>query len=157
LPGGHDPLPAAPGARHGAPRAGSVAASGVRARRRMMRCEQVEALSGDYVDGRLAARAARAVAAHLNGCAACRSLVEDFRRNKGLLAHNAPRAAEPEFGNRALAHAREAAPAARQRLGLQTLLQWQRGAAWATAAASLAVGVLFPVRFQEWQRAGAKN
>jgi len=122
-----------------------------------MRCEQVEALSSDYVDGRLAARPRRALEAHLHGCAACRALVEDFQQIKGLLARSAPPAAEPEFWDRALARAREAAPAARQRLSLRTLLQWQRGAAWATAAASLAVGVLFPVRFQEWQRAGAKN
>jgi anti-sigma factor RsiW len=123
----------------------------------MMRCERVEELSSDYVDGRLAARPAGEVEAHLRTCSDCRSLVGDIQQIKALLARTAPPTAEPEFWNRALARARAAAPAARQRLNLQALLQWQRGAAWATATASLAVGVLFPVRFQEWQRAGAKN
>jgi len=122
-----------------------------------MRCEQVEALGSEYVDGRLGARLARRVEAHLQACPACRALVADFAAMKSLLASRQPPAPPAEFWDRALARSRQAAPVAGRRIALPSLLQWQRGAAWATAVASLSLGVLLPLRVQEWQRAGQPN
>ncbi len=55
-----------------------------------MECAELEALLCDYVDGTLAEEQARAVREHLEGCAACRELVEDASRAVAFLRRLQP-------------------------------------------------------------------
>jgi hypothetical protein len=44
-----------------------------------MNCSEAQAAIGDYVDGTLDAASRRSLAAHMETCAACRSMAEDFQ------------------------------------------------------------------------------
>lgn len=72
-----------------------------------MKCVELETLICDFVDGTLGAAERATVELHLEGCAACRELVEDSRAVLGFLE----RASEPEppaeLVNRILYEARQ--------------------------------------------------
>jgi anti-sigma factor RsiW len=122
-----------------------------------MNCERLRELSSEYVDGRLAARRARKVEAHLQACAGCRAAVRDFETMKAWLARTEPPAAEAAFWDRALARVRGATSAERapRRPTIGYLLGWQRAVAWSTAAAAVALGIIAPLRVHQWQQPGS--
>jgi hypothetical protein len=78
--------------------------------------------------------------------------MRDFGRVKAALAASNPRASGPEFWERALRRARVEQPAASRRAALNSLLRWQRGAAWVTAAAAAALLLAVPLRLPGWQQ-----
>jgi anti-sigma factor RsiW len=51
-----------------------------------MQCDRAGELIGAYLDQELDAETRREVAAHLDGCAACSAMADDFRRMSGKLA-----------------------------------------------------------------------
>lgn len=78
-----------------------------------MNCENIKPLVSEYVDGTLAPERQRLVRAHLEQCAACARLAEDFRA-LGRLLHGLPAAQmtagfESDLAAR-LAHARRPSP-----------------------------------------------
>ncbi len=72
-----------------------------------MKCIELEALICDYVDGTLSAAERATVELHLEGCAACRELVEDSRAVVGFLETVAEVEPPAELVNKILYEARQ--------------------------------------------------
>lgn len=103
-----------------------------------MRCEEVDLLLDDYLDGTLAEGDAAAVAAHLERCEACRTIAADLRsilHDAGALSGIEPaRDLWPEI---------ERVVGSRKWLGLGSVTRFRqapRGRALLAAAAMLVVG-----------------
>lgn len=72
-----------------------------------MKCIELEALICDYVDGALSAAERATVELHLEGCAACRELVDDSRSVLGFLETAAEVEPPAELVNKILYEARQ--------------------------------------------------
>lgn len=102
-----------------------------------MRCSSCESFVGEYVEGALAPRRARAVAAHLRTCPACRALYDRLRNVDALLVTARAPELAPEFTRSVMERVRTMPPPPRERRRLLPLALLYLGFAWAAAIATI--------------------
>jgi hypothetical protein len=107
-----------------------------------MNCDRYADAIAELVDGTLTGDGRRALEAHLDGCAACRTLVSDLQQIRRVAGTLEPLDAPPAVWARVSG---EIARAPRTRVGLRALVfqpQWLAAAAAVVAAAGVTAALL---------------
>jgi hypothetical protein len=102
-----------------------------------MSCSSAEAFFEPFLDGKLAGTQRAALLAHVDGCAGCRSVLEELRVVDGLLTTPREVALAPNFTFATMAETRALHAPACYRPPVRAYLVSYLAAAWLLAAAAL--------------------